>query len=217
MLHKEPNALANAAGLVGYPDLLAERLGTVDGLVALTSGALPERWRRIESLPVLRQFLDDYRSQILLPREWPAIQQAYRHASHQETRELIALDQEYSLGPDWTAFAEASQRLGRQHLRRLRPLRDQRLVQRYDQAVRRGEAHGWHVLVYGVVLAIYSLPLRQGLLSYAWLTLNGFVQSVSLRGPVSAEDAAGLMLDVSAGLPAAMEVLLDSSPGRIVP
>ena len=96
-------------------------------------------------------------------------------------------------------------------------LRDQRLVQRYDQAVRRGEAHGWHVLVYGVILALYSLPLRQGLLSYAWLTLNGFMQSVSRHGPVSAEDAAGLIQVVSAGLPSAMELLLDSSPGRIVP
>ena len=43
-----------------------------------------------------------------------------------------------------------------------RPLRDQRLVQRYLTAVEQGEAQGWHTLVYGLTLAVYSLPLRQG-------------------------------------------------------
>ena len=47
------------------------------------------------------------------------------------------------------------------------PLRDERVVQRYLAAVESGEAHGWHTLVYGLTLVVYSLPLRQGLLGYA--------------------------------------------------
>ncbi|MFA6545284.1 MAG: hypothetical protein WCS99_12780, partial [Limisphaerales bacterium] len=51
------------------------------------------------------------------------------------------------------------------------------LVQRYLRAVENAEAHGWHTLVFGVFLAQYSLPLRQGLMLYAQRTLGGFLDS----------------------------------------
>jgi hypothetical protein len=39
-----------------------------------------------------------------------------------------------------------------------------------------GRAHAWHTLVYGLTLSVYSLPLRQGLISYAAQTTRGFMQ-----------------------------------------
>jgi hypothetical protein len=60
-------------------------------------------------------------------------------------------------------------------------LRDLRLLRRYESAVLRGQAYGWHTLVYGVVLAIYSLPLRQGLVGYANQTVNGFLRTGAAR------------------------------------
>jgi urease accessory protein UreF len=212
MLPHKPNASAIANVQVSHPDLLAERLVSPASLVALAQQALPAPGAHIHSLPTLHQFLDDYRTQLLVPREWPAIQAAYQHACRQHTRELIAVDREFSLEPDWTAFAAASQRLGRQHLRALRPLRDQRLVQRYRQAVQCGEAHGWHVVVYGVILALYSLPLRQGLLSYAWLTLNGFIQAAAPALKLAETDGAALLEDLYASLPARLEPLLAHAP-----
>jgi urease accessory protein UreF len=206
------NASAIANVRVRHPDLLAERLGSPASLVALAHEALPTAEPAIDSLPALRQFLDGYRAQLLVPREWPTILLAYRHAGRQETRELIALDHAFSLGRDWTAFAAASQRLGRLHLRALRPLRDQRLVHRYGLAVQRREAHGWHVVVYGMILALYSLPLRQGLLSYAWLTLNGFIQSAAPALKLAQPDGAQLLEDLYATLPAQLESLLAGEP-----
>jgi len=50
-------------------------------------------------------------------------------------------------------------------------------VQRYLGAVEAGVAHGWHTLVYGLTLEIYSLPLRQGLLGYAQQTTRSFIYS----------------------------------------
>ena len=41
------------------------------------------------------------------------------------------------------------------------------------------EAHGWHTLVYGMTLVLYSLPLRQGLLGYAQQTTRGFIQAAA--------------------------------------
>ena len=37
------------------------------------------------------------------------------------------------------------------------------------------EANAWHTLVYGVTLALYSIPLRQGLLGYGYQTMRGFI------------------------------------------
>lgn len=125
----------------------------------------------------LRRFLAAYRDGQLLPRELPVIRDAFRHASRGETRELIALDSAPGTAPSAASFTRASHRVGREQLRRLRPLRDFRVAQRYLSAVESGEAHGWHTLAYGVTLAAYAVPLRQGLLHYARATLRSFAES----------------------------------------
>jgi urease accessory protein UreF len=107
--------------------------------------------------------------------------------------------------------------VGKIQLKRLRPLRDQRLVQRYLRAVQAGEACGWHTVVYGLILSLYSLPLRQGLLSYAQQTARGFIRAAAspLRvGQVRCED---LMSEVCSGPSKAVNTLLRSaaSPGLL--
>jgi urease accessory protein UreF len=87
-------------------------------------------------------------------------------------------------------------------------LRDQRIVQRYLHAVEVGEAHGWHTLVYGLTLAMYSLPLRQGLLGYAIQTTRGFIHSAARELDVSEKDCRALLEQLTEPLPAALEALL---------
>jgi urease accessory protein UreF len=94
-------------------------------------------------------------------------------------RELVALDQRLAGLPLPRDIVNASRRVGYAQLERLRALRDQRVLQRYRRAVERGEAHGWHTLVYGLGLHVYSLPLRQGLMSYTRQTLGSFVGSAA--------------------------------------
>ncbi len=60
---------------------------------------------------------------------------------------------------------------------------------RYLAAVESGEAHGWHTLVYGLTLAVYSLPLRQGLLGYAQQTTRGFIQAAARSLELSETDS----------------------------
>src|SRR5205807_6578234 len=119
----------------------------------------------------------EYQVHILLPMELPAIQAAHSHVSRNELRELVTLDQELSREPRLQRFAAASRRVGQAQLQKLRPLRDQRIVKRYLAAVESGQASGWHTLVYGLTLAIYSLPLRQGLLGYAHQMVRSFIYS----------------------------------------
>ena len=162
----------------------------------------------IATMPELRRFLRHYHEYILAPLELPAIHRAYGHARRHEVRELVAFDQELSGEPLLRSLASASRQVGQVQLQRLRPLRDDRTVQRYLAEVDRGAAQGWYTLVYGLTLAVYSLPLRQGLLGYAELTTWSFVQSAARSLDISKADIRALFEELSSSLPGAVEAVL---------
>ena len=91
----------------------------------------------------------------------------------------------------------------------LRSLRDNRLIQRYLQAIDAGQAQGWHTIVYGLTMAIYSMPLRQGLTAYAGQTLKGFIDSAE-RLHLSHKALAALHETQSSLLHGHIEQLLNS-------
>src|SRR5262245_42188915 len=119
---------------------LVQQLGSTEGLIALSTASHALQLKNVDSVPTLFRFLEAYQSQILIPHELPAIQQAFRHASRNETRELIACDQQIADEPILKPFANASRRVGQAQLKRLRPFRDHRLVQRYLRAMESGAA-----------------------------------------------------------------------------
>ena len=98
--------------------------------------------------------------------------------------------------------------MGQAQLQKLRPLRDQRIVRRYLDAVDAGVAHGWHTLVYGLTLEVYSLALRQGLLGYAHQTTRGFIYSGARMLQLSERRCRELFEKLCADLPEAVEELL---------
>lgn len=185
----------------GNPRALVERLGSAKGLRELASVSESAALGTVRDVPGLRAFLERYHRERLLPVELPTICQAWRHAQRYEARELIALDARLAGATGGRPLAEASRRAGWNQLRRLRPLRDQRLVQRYLRAVEAGEAYGWHTVVYGVLLALYALPLRQGLLSFAWQTTRGFVEAAARALELSAADSDVLVEEACRHLP----------------
>jgi len=187
---------------------LIEQLGSLDGLVTLAGASGAVQIRHISTPADLRQFLRNYHAQVLQPCELPAIQRAFAHASRNELRELIAFDKEIGGEPVLKNFASASRRVGQCQLQRLRPLRDQRLVQRYLGAVEKGEATGWHTLVYGLTLAVYSVPLRQGLFGYARQTTRGFIHSAARTLKFSETDCLCVLEELTQDFPAAIEMLL---------
>lgn len=187
---------------------LVEQLGLVDGLVTLGTVSASLQIKPVENFRTLREFLKNYRAQILLPLELPAIRDAFNHASHNELRELVALDQKIAAEPLLNNFAEASRRVGQSQLQRLRPLRDSRFVQRYIAAVDAGEAHGWHTLIYGLTLAVYSLPLRQGMHRYAVETMRGFIHAAGRSLHFSETKAAKLLEELCTDAPEKIEALL---------
>jgi urease accessory protein UreF len=208
MVNQTQLALSDAAEWLGDWHPLAEQLGSTDGLVALGSVSASLRLVPVHNLSSLRLFLQNYQSQILLPFELPAILRAHGHAARHEVRELVALDQSLAAHSILGDFADASRRVGQSQLRKLRPLRDERVVQRYLEAVENGRAHGWHILVFGLTLAVYSLPLRQGLLGYAQQTTRGFIYSAARMLRLSEHQCRDLFDSLSASLPEAVEALI---------
>jgi urease accessory protein UreF len=198
MLDQEYIVPRDASELLGDLTALAEQLGGPDGLGQLTVTAGLLGWARVDSVAALEQFLGAYTSGVLIPHELPAVVQAYAHADRGQVRELIALDQQLSQIPALRGLANASCHVGRTQLRRLRPLRGARIVPRYLKAVESGEAQAWHTLVFGLVLALYSLPLRQGLVHFAHQTLGGFVDGSTQRlriGPADRQRLLALQTD----------------------
>ena len=194
--------------LLGDWHPLVQQLGSTEGLVSLSTASHALRLKNITSTETLLRFLEAYQSQILIPYELPAIQRAFRHACRSETRELVAFDHEVAGEAVLRPFSSASRRVGQAQIKRLRPLRDHRLVQRYLRAVENGLAHGWHTLVYGVTLSVYSLPVLQGLVSYERQTLLGFIHAVARCLRMSECDCRNLIDQLSPTLPQIFEPIL---------
>jgi urease accessory protein UreF len=208
MVKQKQLALSDPDEWLGQWHPLAEQLGSADGLVTLSSASTLLNLGPVHNLSSLQRFLEEYHARLLLPFELPAIQAAHGHAQCNELRELIALDCQLAREPLLEVFAAASRRVGQAQLQKLRPLRDQRLVQRYLQAVEQGQAQGWHTLVYGVTLAIYSLPLRQGLLGYAHQTTRSFIYSAARALRLSEHQCRTVFDELAGELPGAIEELL---------
>ena len=105
--------------------------------------------------------------------------------------------------------------MGRTQLRRLRPLRD-RTLQRYLRAVEADEASGWHVVVFGILLATFSLPLRQGLAHYAEKTQHSLLDSATSGLRISATDHAQLRSDCDVAIRGTLQQALPAFTPRTV-
>ena len=129
----------------------------------------------VRDLRGLRLFLDRYERDILRPIELPAVLSAYWFANRGQFRELLELDAGLSANASLMPFAEASLSVGREHLRLLKPMYDQRMVQRFRKCVIGGEARGWNPVVFGIFLSIHSVPVREGLVQFGTQLWSGFV------------------------------------------
>ena len=176
--------------------------------------ALPEEDLRLPH-PILstqadpRPFLESHRDGVVIALDWPVILEAAELTRLGRHRDLIELDRNYPVrrAGQWT---EASFRVGRRQLSRLKACRDLRVVQRYLAAVEDGQAHAWNPIVFGVAMAAFHLPYRSGLLHYASTLLRGFAERCRPRN-VSLADWTVWMDSLEAPLPEAVQRLLPSA------
>lgn len=200
-------APASSDVLAGEMTPLTEAVGSPAGLATLSALADLVDLPRPNSVPSVRLFLERFRERLLIPVELPAISEAYGHASRGELRELIALDRRLAARYGTSAFAEASRHVGRIQLRRLRPMAH-RTVRRFLEAVEAGEATGWHVVVYGLLLAVFSMPLPTALLQYAVRTQHSLLESAANATTLAVADLEALRRECSEPAMTAVRQLL---------
>ena len=195
----------------GKGEALEEQLGSPEGMHLLGTAVMGLTPGGVLDLAGLRLALHRYAHQQMFPRELGVICEAHIHASTGHARELIDLDQKAAVL--WTEgpLRDASRHVGRVQLRKLKPLKGQKLVQRYLEAIQSGEATGSHAVVYGLVLALYSIPLRQGLSHYGQQTFDGFITAGVRRLGLATTVGDELHRELCAGLPAAIEQTLGTN------
>lgn len=193
----------DGSGLLGDLRALIEQLGSGEAEVSAHGVATPLNFK------ALTQFLETYKRNVLIPHEWPAIYRAYLHARQGECHELIALDQSLPNEKALAPLADASHRIGQFQLSRLGRLRGERVLARYIAAIDEGRAHGWHTLVYGLTLAIYSLPARQGLMHYAHQILRSYLESGAAAFSVNDEESNAALESLLSDLPRELDKVLN--------
>ena len=201
-------AIQETSELLGqYPALLQQLSTGGDAPVATP----PTLWRRpLTSAPELVSFLHRYRAEILLPLELPTILRAAELARQNLGRELIELDRSLTKEPGLRDFAEASRRVGRIHLRRLRPLQDHRALKKFLAASDENRVLPWHTVVYGITLGVYFVPFRQGLVHYVERTLTGWVDAVRNGRGLPATECERILGEFLPETPAFVERALES-------
>ena len=168
----------------------------------------------VSDLCGLRLFLERYERDILRPIELPAVQSAYWFANRGQFRELLELDAELSANVSLMPFARASLSVGREQLRLLKPMYDQRMMQRFRKCVVAGEARGWNPIVFGMFLSIHSVPVREGLLQFGRQIWSGFVNGVRDSCALSDEECSALLGETIDRLPGWIEEVIAQSSGE---
>jgi len=210
MLERRSVSLKGGAHLLGDLHLLAAQLGSPKAVQTFSAVAAALQSPDVKTARGLRAFLDKYLTRLLIPCELPVIARAFGHTQRNEARELIDLDQGLELSSFSPEFVAASQLAGRTQLCGLRPLRDQRLVHRYIQAVEKGEASAWHTIIYGLVLGLYCVPLRQGLVGYSRQTFAGLIASAEHRVHFPPGEAQRLLADLCGKVRVAIDPILSA-------
>ena len=167
----------------------------------------------VTDLRGLRLFLERYEREVLRPIELPTVQSAYWFANRGQFRELLELDAELSANDSLIPFARASLSVGREQLRLLKPMYDQRMVQRFRKCVVAGEARGWNPIVFGMFLSIHSIPVREGLLQFGRQIWSGIVNGVQENCDLSDEVCNALLGETIDRLPDWIEEVIAQSTG----
>ncbi len=128
-------------------------------------------------------------------------------------KELLDLDKGLAQRAELQPFADASCWVGSCHARSMRGMKDHRTVWRYCKAIRTKKAHGWHAVVYGVVLSAFSIPLRQGLANYCERTMGGFVDAVASARKFPEEEMRQIKESISADLTPEIDRAIESQQG----
>ena len=154
------------------------------------------------SVEDLERLLECYRKTLLEPIELQTIKRACTLTTRGHADELIKQDQAFTgTHPEWLLLMPASTRIGRDYLNRLKPLQDERVVQRFIEAVKYDRTPGHHLTVFGLTMAVFSIAQRQGLAEYAQFALQAVVSTAAGKLKINQKERDYLLSKSEAQLP----------------
>jgi urease accessory protein UreF len=145
----------------------------------------------------------------------PMIRWAREAASRNDSKELAELDRVLASTLAAGPMREASVKAGQQQLRKLRPIKGHRFLARYIAEVESQRALGFQPIVYGVHLFLFSVSLREGLMNYAFQTLQRFATAASRTIRLDESQRRLLVEDICTGLPRIVEQSLAVERGTL--
>lgn len=137
--------------------------------------------------------------------ELPVIRWAYECSVRNDAKGLAELDRFLSSLPVPDALRAASRKVGRQQLRNFAPIKGHKFLRKYSAEVDDGNASGAQPIVYGMYLFLFSIPLREGLLSYAYQTVNGFAAAAARSAHIELRSLESTVAAACADLPKLVE------------
>jgi len=166
------------------------------------------REEKIQDAKSLRQFLQLWLERHIARVDLSAIRWAHECSARNDANGLIELDQFLSTLPLSPALRKASIQVGRGQLRTFATLKGHKFVARYQAAVDDGRALGHNAIVHGIFLYVFSIPLREGLLSYGYQTIRGFASAAAVSIPIDLKCVKTVADDLCASLPHLVEMSL---------
>lgn len=173
----------------------------------------------IRDIRTLRRFLSTWLEQSIARSDFPIIRWAYESASRNDANALIALDQLASTAPLPPPMRAASIRTGQQRLQTFASLKGHTCVRKYQSAVAAGQAQGHNAVVQGIHLFLFSIPIREGLLSYGYQLLSAFVDAAATSLQLESRQIRPFVEELASSLPRHVETSLtvkrEQSPSEI--
>lgn len=164
------------------------------GSITLSHGLEAFISLRPQSQQEMLPLLQDYLHHKIASCDLVAYAHAYRAARQSHCERLLTIDQFLTATLIPHELRQGSARSGRAMLDTLTPLMDNELLQDFAQAVKKGRGDGNAAVVFGIVSALWDIPLRAGGIIQLYTFTVSFLGAAIRLGCIGHREAQRLLL-----------------------
>jgi urease accessory protein len=175
------------------------------GMVTLSHGLEAFISVREQSPQDILPLLEDYLHNKIAPCDLVAYAHAYLAAQQSDHERLVCVDQFLTASLLPHELRQGSVRSGRALLDTLAPLIEHALFQQFAQAVKNGRADGNAAVNFGLVSALWDIPLRVGSLMQLYTFAVSFLGAAMRLGCLGHREAQRILLVLRPQLPALVD------------
>ena len=175
------------------------------GMVTLSHGLEAFVSLRPQSQKDILPLLEDYLHNKVASCDLVAYAHAYRAAQQANGERLLTVDQFLTASVLPYELRQGSVRSGRALLDTLAPLMDHAIFQQFVQAIKDGRADGNAAVGFGIVSALWDIPLRVGGIMQLYMFAVSFLGAAMRLGCLGHREAQRILLRLRPQLPALVD------------